>query len=120
MTAKKTTEPIVTEESVKKAVEATKETVKVVQNVAKKEAKAAATKAAKTAKAVKSAVTTKTYVQYAGKEILTSDIETRVTEAWVAKGHRASSIKNMEIYIKPEDGAAYYVINGKTTGKIML
>lgn len=35
-------------------------------------------------------------------------------------GHRASSIKTLDLYVKPEDGAAYYVINGKETGKIEL
>ena len=31
-----------------------------------------------------------------------------------------SSIKSLEVYVKPEDMAAYYVINGKENGKIEL
>ncbi len=27
-------------------------------------------------------------------------------------------MKSMDLYVKPEDGAAYYVINGDVTGKV--
>ena len=55
-----------------------------------------------------------------GKEILTADLVAQVTEKWVALGHRASSIKELNLYVKPEDSAAYYVINGKESGKLEL
>ena len=89
-----------------------KETVK--KETAKK------TTARKTAKAEKPAAVHNVYVQFAGKEVLTSALTELVTEKWVAMGHRASSIKTLDLYVKPEDGAAYYVINGKETGKIEL
>ncbi len=89
-----------------------KETVK--KETAKK------TTARKTAKAEKPAAVHNVYVQFAGKEVLTSALTELVTEKWVAMGHRASSIKALDLYVKPEDGAAYYVINGKETGKIEL
>ena len=60
------------------------------------------------------------YVQFAGKEISTAALTELVTEKWVALGHRASSIKSLDLYVKPEDSAAYYVINGKESGKIEL
>ena len=60
------------------------------------------------------------YVQFAGKEISTTALTELVTEKWVALGHRASSIKSLDLYVKPEDSAAYYVINGKESGKIEL
>ena len=60
------------------------------------------------------------YVQFAGKEIPTADLVAKATEEWVALGHRASSIKSLDLYVKPEDMAAYYVINGKESGKIAL
>ena len=55
-----------------------------------------------------------------GKEILTADLVAQVTEKWVALGHRTSSIKELNLYVKPEDSAAYYVINGKESGKLEL
>ena len=89
------------------------------KTAAKKEpAKRAAAK--KTVKAEKPAVTQNIYVQFAGNEFLTSDLVAKVTENWVALGHRASSIKSLDLYVKPEDMAAYYVINGKESGKIAL
>ncbi len=87
---------------------------------AKKAEPAKKTAAKKAAKTEKPAVTQNIYVQFAGNEILTSDLVARVTEDWVALGHRASSIKSLDLYVKPEDMAAYYVINGKDSGKIML
>ena len=89
------------------------------KTAAKKEP-AKKTAAKKTVKAEKSAVTQNIYVQFAGNEFLTSDLVAKVTENWVALGHRASSIKSLDLYVKPEDMAAYYVINGKESGKIAL
>ena len=74
----------------------------------------------KAEKAEKKEAVQNVYVQFAGKEILTADLVAQVTEKWVALGHRASSIKELNLYVKPEDSAAYYVINGKESGKIEL
>ena len=71
-------------------------------------------------KAEKKEAVQNVYVQFMGKEILTADLVAQVTEKWVALGHRASSIKELNLYVKPEDSAAYYVINGKENGKIEL
>ena len=89
------------------------------KETAKKET-ARKTTAKKTVKAEKPAVTQNVYVQFAGLEISTADLTAKVTEEWVALGHRASSIKSLDLYVKPEDMAAYYVINGKESGKIAL
>ena len=103
-------EPVKAEPAKKTA--AKKETAK--KETAKK------TTAKKTVKAEKPAVTQNVYVQFAGMEISTADLTAKVTEEWVALGHRASSIKSLDLYVKPEDMAAYYVINGKESGKIAL
>ena len=103
-------EPVKAEPAKKTA--AKKETAK--KETAKK------TTAKKTVKAEKPAVTQNVYVQFAGLEISTADLTAKVTEEWVALGHRASSIKSLNLYVKPEDMAAYYVINGKESGKIAL
>ena len=71
-------------------------------------------------KAEKKEAVQNVYVQFAGKEISTAALTELVTETWVALGHRASSIKSLDLYVKPEDSAAYYVINGKESGKIEL
>ena len=86
----------------------------------KAEVKAEPKKRGPKPKAEKKEAVQNVYVQFAGKEILTADLAAQVTEKWVALGHRASSIKELNLYVKPEDNAAYYVINGKESGKIEL
>ncbi len=60
------------------------------------------------------------YIQFLGQEISTNDILERVKQAYKEEGHRVALIKSMKLYIKPEDGMAYYVINDKHEGKIAL
>lgn len=61
--------------------------------------------------------TEETYIQYAGYQFQVEAIVERVKQAYVAEGHRTSSIHSLQVYIKPEEGVAYYVINGKSEGK---
>ena len=103
-------------EAVKAAAPAKAEAVKAAE-------KAPAKKAPAKKPATKKAAAEKVehvYVQFAGKELLTTELLDQAKKAWEAEGHRASSIKSLELYVKPEDNAAYYVINGKETGKIEL
>ena len=60
------------------------------------------------------------YVQYAGKEWEAEALIAQVRAAYVADGHRPSSIRTLEVYIKPEDGKVYYVVNQKASGSIDL
>lgn len=117
-------DPVKTAEPVKaeKPAETKAEPVKAepAKKTAAKKETAKKTTAKKTVKAERPAVTQNVYVQFAGLEISTADLTAKVTEEWVALGHRASSIKSLDLYVKPEDMAAYYVINGKESGKIAL
>ena len=55
----------------------------------------------------------KLYVQYQGKQISQEEAVEAVKAAWTGE-----TIKTLELYVKPEDGAVYYVINGSETGKV--
>lgn len=55
----------------------------------------------------------KLYVQYQGKQISQEEAVEAVKAAWTGE-----PIKSLELYVKPEDGAIYYVINGSETGKV--
>lgn len=59
-------------------------------------------------------------LQYMGFEMTSEAIVQRVKEAWAAEGGDESAIKKMELYVKPEDRAVYYVINGSGEGKVEL
>lgn len=60
------------------------------------------------------------YLQFAGEEIAIEEVMDKARAAYVAEGHRASSIKSLRLYIKPEERKAYYVINEKAAGSIGL
>ena len=83
---------------------------------AKKTVKKAASKAA--AKVVEAS--TKVVIQYQNNENTIAQVEERVKAQFIAEGHRASSIKQLDIYVKPEEYSAYYVINEKFSGRVDL
>lgn len=60
------------------------------------------------------------FVQFQGKESVLEDALDRAKGEYTAAGHRVSSIKSLQLYLKPEEGAAYYVINQKFAGKVEL
>lgn len=100
-TAKKAAEPKVTEKKTaeKKAVE--------------KKAPVKRTAAAK--KEIK----VKAFVQYMGREVEEKEMIASVKKAWTkATGKKVADIKSIDLYIKPEDGAVYYVVNGTDTGSV--
>lgn len=71
--------------------------------------------------APKSELKTAVYLQYMGSECSTEEILSRVKQIWTKElGRKAEEMKSINIYLKPEEMAAYYVINGETTGKIAL
>ena len=75
----------------------------------------------KTATAKKAETVTEVYVQYWGKEIYTSEVADRIKKIWTDDmGKKATDLKDLKIYIKPEDNGAHYVINGDVTGFIGL
>lgn len=62
---------------------------------------------------VKKEIKTAVYVQYAGKEAEVEKLVAAAKKAYVAAGHKETDIKTVEIYVKPEENTAYYVINGE-------
>ena len=83
---------------------ATKETVEKKQAVKKQTAK----------KEIK----VKAFVEYYGKQVEEKDMIANVKKAWTKSGKKVGDIKTMELYIKPEEAAVYYVINGTETGAV--
>ena len=60
------------------------------------------------------------YLQFGENEWNMAQILEQAKAAYVAEGHRMSSIKTIRLYVKPEEQKAYYVINDKATGSIEL
>ena len=63
-------------------------------------------------------VTPEVFVQYRFYESNLKDIEERIKEHYFRK--EVAPIESMQIYIKTEDSAAYYVINEGCVGKVSL
>ena len=59
-------------------------------------------------------------LQYQDGEWNLSAVKEQVLSAYTAEGHRASAVKKLTIYLKPEERKAYYVINNKATGDVDL
>lgn len=112
---------IKTETTVPKAEEVKAEVKAEVKEEAKKEpAKKAPAKKATPVKAAKAEIKTALYVQFAGNEVTEADIIDKVKATYVAEGHKESAIKEINLYVKPEEYAVYYVINDKAIGKVNL
>ena len=114
--------------AVKEAVAEKKESGVAIAKAVTDEKKADAQKAKETAKKAKTTKSTKTakkvvkeelkpevFIQYQGKEAIE-----KAKAEFVANGHRVSSIKSLQVYLKPEEYAAYYVINQKFAGRVDL
>ena len=107
---------------------------------AKAEAKAAPAKAEKVAKTTKTTKTAKAApakrgrkpgsktelkvsmnVQFGGKSYTTDDLVKIAKDVWKYDlKQKAADFKSVELYVKPEDGMAYYVINGKEAGSFYI
>lgn len=86
---------------------------------AKKEA--AKKPAAKKVPAKKAELKTEIFLQFAGKEYTEKEIFQKVKEIWTkVLKNKVGDMKDVKIYLKPEESAAYYVVNGDTTGKVEL
>ncbi len=81
-------------------------------------AKKSSTRKVKAGKKDEKAMTESIILQSAGIACDVNEVKERVIAAYVAAGHRRGRISKLEIYLKPEDRKAYYVINAKTTGSI--
>ena len=87
-------------------------------------AEAKETKETKTRKSAKASarrgrppLTPKLYVEFSGKQYNVTDIIDRAKADYRAT-HKVG-VQSCKVYIKPEEGAAYYVIN-KVSGKLEL
>ena len=90
------------------------ETTKAAETEAKKaeEPKKETAKKAPAKRTTAKDIKTSVVVQFAGKEVTEKDLIAAVKKAYTKKGNKVGDIKTIEIYVKPEESAAYYVVNG--------
>ena len=92
------------------------------KKVVKKAEKAVDTAAKKVAKTVKKGETkdakAEVVLQFAGAEFKMAAVLEAAKKDYAA--NNTAALKTITLYVKPEDGAAYYVANGDITGKVNL
>lgn len=74
----------------------------------------------KTIESTEKEIETEVILQYRDYEVNMDDVTKRVKDHYLAKGYKENSLENMQIYVKPEDFTAYYVINDSVVGKVNL
>ena len=101
-----------------KVVEEVKPTVEKAVKATRKTAAKASEKVKKTAaKAVGAEVAPVVYVQYQGEEEKIEDLVAAAKAAFAAE-HARTKVADLKLYIKPEERAAYYVVNEKFAGRV--
>ncbi len=105
------------------------ETVKAVKTTAAEDKAEAPVKAVVEAPAAKPVETTKkapakkapakkadpkacVVIEFAGKQIVAKDVLDKAVKAY-EEAHKGAEIKTIEVYVKPEENVAYYVVNGE-------
>ena len=63
---------------------------------------------------------TKTIIQYENLEIDEMTLINAIKQVWSAQGKKLKEIKEIQLYIKPIQTTAYYVINSEITGSLAL
>lgn len=73
-------------------------------------------KIAESKKSIKSTV----FMQFAGRECNVDYIMDQAEADWCEKGNSRTDINTIELYLKPEESAAYYIVNEIDAGKIII
>ena len=111
----------VLEDVAETVTDAAKPVVKKVKAAAKPVAKKAAKAGTEAVEAVKKATPKKPeyFVQFNGREIDLEEVTARAKAAF-KENNKRTAVLSCRIYVKPEDNAAYYVINDTYFGRVEL
>lgn len=118
----KTVEPVVkkVEEKAAPAAKAVKKETAKAAEKAKTAVKKTAAKAGAKRGPKKEAEATIS-VQFSGKSYTTQELVAIAKDVWKYDlKQKASDFKSVELYVKPEENQAYYVINGEHTGSFFI
>ena len=98
----------------KKVAATAKKTTEKVAETAKKASTTVKKAAAKKAPAKKelSHENTSVTIEFAGRQVAAKEVVAKAKAAFEA-AHEGVEVKTLELYIKPEENVAYYVVNGE-------
>ena len=115
---KKTTAAKTAKAETKATAAKTTKTAAAKTTVAKTEEKAAPAKKPAAKKAAAKAVEAKVYIEFNGAKVPVDEIVENVKATYKANGGN-DEIKSLEVYVQPNESAAYFVVNGEPTGNKM-
>ena len=119
--AKKTALKETAKDTVKKVEKAAEPVAKKVEKAVEPVAKKVEEAAVPAAKAVKKEIETTVSVQFSGKSYTTQELVAIAKDVWKYDlKQKVSDLKSVELYVKPEENQAYYVINGEHTGSFFI
>lgn len=119
----KAVEPAVkkVEEKAAPAVQAVKKETTKAAAKAKTAVKKTAAKAGAAKRGPKKEAEAIVSVQFSGKSYTTQELVAIAKDVWKYDlKQKVSDFKNVELYVKPEENQAYYVINGEHTGSFFI
>lgn len=113
----------VVEEKVEKIADVVEDKAEKVMDIVEDKVADAVVEAKEVVKKAKKATTKKEikttlFVEYFGKQVEEKEMIAAVKKAWTSAGNKVGDIKTIELYVKPEDDAVYYVINKTESGKV--
>jgi len=59
-------------------------------------------------------------LQFDGRDMQIDALSAQIKAAWKEAGNKLADIQTLDIYVKPQEGKAYYVINKAIEGVIDL
>lgn len=63
---------------------------------------------------------TNIYVEFYGEQVSKDELVKEAEKIWVEAGKKAADIKKINLYVKPEEDKAYYVINDEFDGSFHI
>ena len=60
------------------------------------------------------------FLQFNEQEVELSTVEANVKKDWKEAGKKLTDIESLDIYVKPQEGKAYYVVNKEVEGSVDL
>lgn len=60
------------------------------------------------------------YLEYYGKQIDEAAFVKTAKDIWTKSGKKASELKSLNLYVKPEENMVYYVFNDDESGSFSI
>ncbi len=60
------------------------------------------------------------YVEYYGKQVEEAALIKTAKEVWKNSGKKATDLKSLNLYVKPEENTVYYVFNDDESGSFAI